>query len=83
MTMNATTTKWTLEQRANAQNKHFRQDRLCLSKYKPVIQATRERGAIELPEVWVGHSCIGNITFKTLEGARAFAESMGYEGIYL
>lgn len=77
------TTPWTLEQRQNAQNRHFRQDRLCISTHKPVIQATRERGPIELQRVWVGHSCIGNVIFKSLDSARAFAESMGYEGIYL
>ncbi len=50
---------------------------------KPVIQATRTKPAEKLPEVWGGHSCIGDILFKSLDNARTFAKEMGYEGIYL
>ena len=69
--------------REQAQNSHFRQDRLCMYLVKPVIQATREEPAKVLPSLWAGHSCIGDITFKSLDNARAFANEMGYEGIYL
>lgn len=75
--------KWTLEQRENAQNLHFRQDRLCMSLVKPAIQATRTRPMTELPSQWIGHSCIGDVYFKTIDGARQFAKEMGYDGIYL
>lgn len=76
-------TPWTLEMREQAQNSHFRQDRLCLSLFKPAIQATRTSPKQQLPSAWIGHSCIGNITFKSLDAARTFANEMGYEGIYL
>ena len=76
-------TNWTLQMREQAQNSHFRQDRLCMYLVKPVIQATREEPAKVLPSLWAGHSCIGDITFKSLDNARAFAKEMGYEGIYL
>lgn len=52
-------------------------------KIKPIIQATRESAAKVLPEQWAGHSCIGDITFKSLDNAREWAKSIGYEGIYL
>ena len=78
-----TTTMWTMEQRENAQNKQFRQDRLCVSVVWPVIQATRYEPAKELEQLWIGHSCVGNVYFKTLDAARKFAAEMGYEGIYL
>ncbi len=74
---------WTIEQRENAQNKHLRQDRLCMSSHKEAIQATRTEPMKPLPSVWVGHSCIGDVTFKSLDSARVFATEMGYEGIYL
>lgn len=74
---------WTLEQRANAQNSHYRQDKLCMSLAKSAIQATRTRPAVTLPDQWVGHSCIGDIFFKNLDAARTFAKDMGYDGIYL
>jgi hypothetical protein len=77
------TTIWSLEMRHSAQNQNFRQDRLCVSLVKPVKQATRYQPAIELPQQWVGHSCVGNVHFKSLESARQFASEMGYEGIYL
>jgi hypothetical protein len=75
---------WTLQERENAQNKHFRQDVLCMSLRKQNIQATRSEPMKVLPSVWVGHSCIGDIAFKNgLDSARQFAKDMGYEGIYL
>ena len=77
------TTKWTLEMRQNAQNRHFRQDRLCMYLIKPVIQATRSEPAKNLTPQWGGHSCIGDIVFKSLDNARDWAAGMGYEGIYL
>jgi hypothetical protein len=76
-------TTWALEQRQTAQNSNFRQDRLCVSIVRPVKQATRDQPAQELPAQWIGHSCVGNVYFKTLDGARQFAAEMGYEGIYL
>ena len=76
-------TNWTLQMREQAQNSHFRQDRLCMYQVKPVIQATREEPAKVLPSLWAGHYCIGDITFKSLDNARTFAKEMGYEGIYL
>ncbi len=78
-----TNTSWTLEQRENAQNRNFRQDRLCMSLSKQAIQATRYEPIKRLPDVWIGHSCIGNVTFKSIENAREWAKAMGYEGIYL
>lgn len=74
---------WTLEQREHAQNSHFRQDRLCVFLVKPIIQATRSGPSKRLTEQWWGHSCIGDVTFKSLDHARQFAKDMGYEGIYL
>lgn len=73
---------WTLEMREHAQNSHYRQDRLCMYLTKPVTQATRTSPAIKHPELWAGHSCIGDITFKSLENAREFAKDMGYDGLY-
>lgn len=75
--------KWTIEERMDAQNRNFRHDRLCMSIVRPVIQATRESPPKELPTQWIGHSCIGNVYFKTIDAARKFAEELGYEGIYL
>lgn len=77
------TTTWTLQMREQAQNSNYRQDVLCMYLVKPVIQATREVGAKVLPIQWGGHSCIGDIIFKSLDSAREWAKSMGYEGIYL
>lgn len=74
---------WTIQERETAQNSHFRQDVLCMYLSKPVIQATRESGPIALPPIWFGHSCIGDISFKSLDAARQFAAEMGYNGIYL
>ena len=74
---------WTLQQREAAQNSHFRQDVLCMYLSKPVIQATRESGPVELPSIWFGRSCIGDISFKSLDAARQFAKEMGYSGILL
>lgn len=74
--------KWTLQQRENAQNSHYRQDRLCMYLIKPVRQATRETPAKEMPEMWAGHSCIGDIVFSSLDHARKWADSIGYEGLY-
>jgi hypothetical protein len=74
---------WTLQMREQAQNRNFRQDVLCMALVHPVIQATRSEPAKPLPSQWLGHSCIGDVTFKTLDAAREFAKSMGYEGIYL
>lgn len=76
-------TTWTIQMREQAQNSHFRQDRLCMFQIRPVIQATREQSAKALPSVWAGHSCIGDVTFKSLDHARQFANEMGYDGIYL
>lgn len=76
-------TKWTLSERQSAQNRHYRQDRLCISLIHPVIQATRQESAKQLPSQWVGHSCVGDVYFKTLESARQFAAEIGYDGIYL
>jgi hypothetical protein len=78
-----TTNLWTLEQRQNAQNKNFRHDRLCVSVVRPVKQATRYEPSKELPMQWCGHSCVGNVYFKTIDAARLFASEMGYEGILL
>ncbi len=75
--------KWTLQMREQAQNSQFRQDRLCMYKIKPVMQATRETPSKVFPEMWAGHSCIGDVTFESLDAARDFAKEMGYEGIYL
>jgi len=77
------TATWTLEMRQQAQNSHYRQDVLCMYLVKPVVQATRETPAKQLPSQWGGHSCIGDILFKSLDNAREWAKSMGYEGIYL
>ena len=76
-------TTWTLQMREQAQNSHFRQDRLCVQLIDQVVQATRSEPSKNMPSVWVGHSCIGDITFKSLEKAREFAKEMGYDGIYL
>lgn len=75
--------KWTLQMREQAQNSHFRQDVLCMSLRKQAVQATRETPMQVLPSVWVGHSCIGDVFFKSLDAARLFAKEMGYSGIYL
>lgn len=69
--------------RQSAQNSHFRQDVLCMFQRRNVIQATRESGPVELPSTWCGHSCIGDLTFKSLDAARQFAKEMGYTGILL
>jgi hypothetical protein len=76
-------TAWTLQMREHAQNSHYRQDRLVMYLVKPVVQATRQSGPKVLPAQWGGHSCIGDIVFKSLDNAREWALSMGYEGIYL
>lgn len=75
--------KWTLEQRQSAQNSHLRQDRLVLQLVKQTTQATRYEPMRELPPVWVGHSCIGSVAFKSLDEARSFADSLGYDGVLL
>lgn len=75
--------KWTLEQRQTAQNSHVRQDRLVLALSTQTVQATRYEPMRELPKAWVGFSCIGTVTFKSVDEARSFAESMGYDGILL
>lgn len=69
--------------RQQAQNSHFRQDVLCMALISQGIQATRTAAAVKLPDVWIGHSCIGDIAFKNLDGARKFAAEIGYNGILL
>jgi hypothetical protein len=69
--------------REQAQNSNYRQDVLCMFLIKPVVQATRTEPVKNLPEMWAGHSCIGDVTFSTLDNARIFAKEMGYEGILL